>query len=486
MNSIYRDIAERTGGDIYIGVVGPVRTGKSTFVSQFIQKVILPNITDKNDKKRTVDELPQSADGKTIMTTQPKFVPSGGVKITLGDKSTANVRLIDCVGYPVDGAEGLTEDDKPRLVNTPWQSEPIPFEKAAELGTHIVASEHSTVAVVVTTDGSIGDIPRENYVAAEARTIVELDRIGKPYVVVVNSTMPDGDNARAVCDEIAAKYGATVVAVDVQKADKKTMESVVSALLREFPVARIFVNLPKWMRALSADNKVVAEVLATVKKCAESLCKMCDADKLCRGFEGCKFAENVTVSSLDMATGTITYDFTPGKNLYFDIIAEVAGVDVSDEYSLMSFVTKAAYAQQMYDRVKGAFDEADNSGYGVVYPELDKMTVDEPALIRQGNIYGILMHATAPSYHVIKVDVKADISPMIGTQQQSEYLLDQYKKDPKVIWNANMYGRSMAGATEESLMSKCSRMPTEITQKLNKTVGGIVNEKKGGMICVLL
>lgn len=486
MNSIYRDIAERTGGDIYIGVVGPVRTGKSTFVAQFMQKVVLPNITDKNDKKRTVDELPQSADGKTIMTTQPKFVPSGGVKIAVGDSVTANVRLIDCVGYPVSGAEGLWEDDKPRFVDTPWQAEPMPFDKAAELGTHIVATEHSTVCVCVTTDGTFGDLPRESFVAAEARTLAELNDSGKPYVVVVNSAEPQGETAEKLCEEFKEKYGAKCIAVDLKKADKKTLESVVGALLSQFAVTRILVELPKWMRALESDNKVIADILSTVKEGAAKLKRMSDAEEFCEQFERCKYVERVTVKQSDMSTGCVTYNLKPVSELYFTMIAELAGVDVTDEYSLMSFVTKAAYAQQMYDRVKGAFDEADASGYGVVYPSTDKMTVSDPQLIKQGNIYGVLLQADSPSYHIVKVDVKTEVSPMVGTEEQSKYLIEQYKRDPQTIWNANMYGRSMAGATEESLTSKCSNMPVEIKQKLVKTIGRIVNENKGGMICVLL
>lgn len=486
MKSIYRDIAERSGGDIYLGVVGPVRTGKSTFVAQFMQKIVLPNIVDKNDKKRAVDELPQSADGKTIMTTQPKFVPSNGVKITLSDKFTANVRLIDCVGYAVDGAEGLTEDDKPRLVNTPWSEEPMPFEQAAEIGTRTVATEHSTVAVVVTTDGTIGDIPRANYLEAEDMSIRELQNVGRPFVVVVNSKSPNSPEATALCEGLRHKYGVTAIAMDVQKADKKSLEEVLSSLLREFPVNRICIDLPKWMRALENDNEVVAQILEKVKLGCGKLSKMRDAELLCDDLMQTGLAKSVAVSSSDMATGAIKYEFVPKENLFFDVVGKEAGIDIADEYALMSFVTSAGYAKRMYERVSGAFKEADNNGYGIVYPELDRMTVDEPSLIKQGNIYGVLMRATAPSYHIVRVDVKAEVSPMVGTEQQSNNLMERYKQNPQSIWNADMYGRSMASVTEESLMSKCTAMPVEIKQKLTKTIGKIVNENKGGLICFLL
>ena len=486
MKSIYRDIAERSGGDIYLGVVGPVRTGKSTFVTQFMQKIVLPNIDDKNDKKRAVDELPQSADGKTIMTTQPKFVPNNGVKITLSDKSTANVRLIDCVGYAVDGAEGLAEEGEARLVNTPWSDEPIPFERAAEIGTRAVATEHSTIAVVVTTDGTIGEIPRTNYLRAEEASIRELQQVGKPFVVVVNSKLPNAPETAALCDGLRTKYGVTAVAMDVLKADKKSLEEVLSLLLSEFPVNRICIDLPKWMRALENDNELISQILQKVKTSCGKIARMRDAQLLCEDLSQLGLTKSVTISSSDMASGTVTYRMEPRENLFFDVIGKEAGIDIADEYALMSFVTNASYAKRMYERVNGAFREADANGYGIVYPELDRMSVDEPTLIKQGNIYGVLMRASAPSYHIVRVDVKAEVSPMVGTEQQSNNLMERYKQNPQSIWNADMYGRSMASVTEESLMSKCSAMPAEIKQKLTKTIGKIVNENKGGLICFLL
>lgn len=486
MKSIYQDIAERTDGNIYVGVVGPVRTGKSTFVRQFMQKLILPNISDKNDKKRATDELPQSADGKTIMTTQPKFVPSNAVAITLTDKSAAKVRLVDCVGYPVAGAEGLMEDDKPRLVNTPWSDEPIPFDRAAEIGTHAVATEHSTVAVVVTTDGSIGEIPRENFVSAEERTIRELTESGKPFVVVVNSTRPDSEQAKIVTAGITDKYGVTALTIDAATADKKTMEEVLTAIVKEFPVTHVSLDLPKWVRALSNDNALVEELTSAVRNAANKLDTMNKIDRFVDELSSLSFADKVTVGSLNLATGEVRVNLAPVPELFFDIIGKEAGVDVKDEYSLMSFVTSAAYAQKMFDRLKGAFDEADANGYGIVYPDKERLTLEEPQLIKQGNVYGVLIRASAPSYHIVRVDVKTEVSPMVGTEQQSKYLLEQYKNDPATIWNANMFGRSMAGVTEEGLSGKCTNMPQEIKQKLTKTLGRIVNENRGGLICFLL
>lgn len=486
MNNIYRDIAERTGGDIYLGVVGPVRSGKSTFVSQFINKIIAPNISDVNEKKRATDELPQSADGKIIMTTQPKFVPNNAVKITLDDKASANVRLIDCVGYLVDGAEGHLDGDRARLVNTPWSSEPMTFEQAAEIGTKIVATEHSTVAVVVTTDGSFGEIPRSSYFAAEDRAIVELQNAGKPFVVILNTTAPNSEQTLALAEEISAKHGVTVIPLDVLNADKKALEDVVGRILAEFPVVRIAVNLPKWMRALKSENSVIAKLLYELKIGSQNVFRMKDADSLSDSIAKCDFVESFAVNDLDMAKGVATFEISPKKDLFFRMLSEEAETSLDDEYSLMKFVAGASVANREYNNIRGALEEADANGYGVVYPQTSKMTLDEPQMIKQGSVYGVLLKAQAPSYHIIKVNVNAEVSPMVGTEQQSKYLLDEYKANPQAIWNANMFGRSMAGIAEEGLNGKCARMPVEVKQKLCKTVGRIVNENKGGLICLLL
>lgn len=486
MNNIYQDISERTNGDIYIGVVGPVRSGKSTFVANFMEKLILPNIADKNDKARAVDELPQSADGKIIMTTQPKFVPNTAVKLMLDDKSTANVRLIDCVGYLVEGAEGHLEGDKMRLVNTPWSSEPIPFERAAEIGTQKVATEHSTIAVVVTTDGSIGDIPRQNYISAEERAVRELKLAGKPFIVVLNCKHPSEEHVQELSLALQEKYGVTVLPLDVQSANSKQLEEVLHCILKEFPVRRIAINLPKWMRALGKDNKIIVDIIDKLKANCSQIDRMKDAEKLSHVFTECQYLETAEVSALSMGSGVANFALTPKSDLFFQVLSEEAQMEIKDEYSLMSFVTSSAYAKNRYESMKDALDEADANGYGIVYPNMDRMALNEPEMVKQGNIYGVRLKATSPSYHIIRVDVATEVSPMVGTEQQSQYLLAEYKQNPDAIWNTNMFGKTMAGLAKEGLEGKCSAVPVEIKQKLTRTLGKIVNENRGGLICLLL
>ena len=486
MNNIYQDISERTNGDIYIGVVGPVRSGKSTFVKNFMEKLILPNIGNKNERKRATDELPQSADGKIIMTTQPKFVPNNAVRLSLDDKATANVRLIDCVGYLIEGAEGHLEGDKARLVNTPWSTEPIPFEKAAEIGTQKVAAEHSTIAVVVTTDGSIGEIPRQNYVSAEERVVKELKLAGKPFIVVLNCKKPNDAHSIELAATLQEKYGVAVLPLNVLSADGAQMEEVLQGILKEFPVRRLAVNLPTWMRALSTDNKVIVDILDKIKAHSAQINKMKDADKLAAAFEDCQYLSGAQIESLDMGSGIATCTLTPKQDLFFQVLSEEAHMDITDEYSLMSFVTAAAYAKNRFEAMKDALDEADANGYGIVYPQMERMELNEPEMVKQGNIYGVRLKATSPSYHIVRVDVATEVSPMVGTEQQSQYLLAEYKQNPQAIWNTNMFGKTMAGLAKEGLEGKCSSMPVEIKQKVARTLGKIVNENRGGLICLLL
>ncbi len=486
MNNIYQDISERTNGDIYIGVVGPVRSGKSTFVTSFMTKLILPNIADPNDRERATDELPQSADGKTIMTTQPKFVPNTAVRLSLSDKATANVRLIDCVGYLVDGAEGHLEGDKMRLVNTPWSTEPIPFEKAAEIGTQKVATEHSTVAVVVTTDGSIGEIPRQSYISAEERVVRELKTAGKPFVVVLNCTDVNNEHVQELAAALQEKYGVAVLPLNVRSADVTELESVLQSILKEFTVRRIAIDLPLWMRALEKDNKFITEIIERIKSRCNEVCKMKDAEKLIGAFDECNFSETVEVKDLNMGSGVVTYAFSPKSDLFFRVLSDEAQMEIKDEFSLMSFVTSAAYAKKRFESMKDALDEADANGYGIVYPKTDDMSLNEPEIVKQGNVYGVRLKATSPSYHIIRVDVNTEVSPMVGTEQQSQYLLAEYKQNPDAIWNTNMFGKTMAGIAKEGLEGKCSAMPVEVKQKLAKTVKRIVNENRGGLFCLIL
>ena len=485
MNNIYGDIATRTNGNIYIGVVGPVRTGKSTFITNFMQKLIVPNIEDINEKRRCIDELPQSADGKMIMTTQPKFVPDKAVEINLADKKVARIRMIDCVGYLVEGAEGHMDGDKERLVNTPWHSEALPFEKAATIGTQKVASEHATVCVVVTTDGSIGDIARKNYISAEERAVRDVKSSSKPFVVVLNTVDPTSEATIGLCRTLEEKYAVPVLPMNVSNADVSQLEKVLLAILNEFPIRRLAVNLPNWMRALPRDNKVIVEIIDKLKDSSVGIDKIKDSKQLCANLQ-CDYVSSVDVDAIDCGSGTVTYNATTEKGLFFKVLSEEANEEIIDELSLMNYVTSSSYAKRHFETFKDAIAEADANGYGVVYPLMEKMHLDEPVVIKQGNIYGVQLTAKAPSYHIVKVDVSTDVSPMVGTEQQSQYLLDEYKINPLKILNTNMFGRTISGIARDELLGKCTSMPIEVKQKLTRTVGRIVNENKGGLICILL
>lgn len=484
--NIYEDIAERTNGDVYIGVVGPVRTGKSTFITRFMQKTVLPEVADKNVKKRMTDELPQSADGKTIMTTEPKFVPNEAVRLTFENKITLNLRMIDCVGYVVDGAEGQDEDGKQRLVNTPWSAEPMPFDKAAETGTYKVVSEHSTVAVVVTTDGSVTGLPRQNYVSAEERVIGELQSIGKPFVVVLNTKTPNSDGVRELSESLSAKYGTAVVPMSVAEAEKKDFEDLLQTVLGEFPVRRIAVDMPKWMRTLPKDNSVIADILEKVRL-GSSIQKMCEAEKVIEGFSGEPTdVEQPQITAVDMGKGTINVEIKPKNSLFYKMLSEEAQTEIADEFALINYVTQSSYAKRRFDELKNALDEADATGYGVVEPKISGVTLGEPEMIKQGNLYGVKIMATAPSYHIIKVDVNSQISPIVGSEEQSNYLLDGFKANPQNILQTNMFGKTISDIAEGDLNEKCGAMSPELREKLTKTVNRIVNENKGGLICFLL
>ena len=483
---LYGDIAERTNGDIYVGVVGPVRTGKSTFVSKFMESLVLPNITEQNEKNRAVDELPQSADGKTVMTTQPKFVPSESVGIKLKDNLSLNVRLIDCVGYMVDGAAGAYEDDKQRLVKTPWSQKEMPFEQAAELGTKKVVAEHSTIAVVVTNDGSITEIPRANYVPAEERVVNELKALGKPFVLILNTSRPESQETEKLRSALAEKYDVTTLTVDVKNMSADTVAEIMEAVLGEFPVSSVKVNLPKWMRTLDISNSVIREIVKEVSDKSLAVKKMKDCDLLENMFEGSQNIYPCKGVVIEAGKGVAECEIQARPELFFKMLSEEADCDIGDEYSLMHYVKQLTFAKKEYEKVSRALQAAEETGYGIVMPNDDTMHLETPELLKQGSQFGVKLKASAPTLHIMKVDVETTVSPIVGSQQQSEYMLSSFEADPKSIWNTNMFGKSLSELAKEGLCSKVSAMPVDVQNKVRKTVGRVVNENKGGLLCILL
>lgn len=487
---IYKDISHRTGGDIYIGVVGPVRTGKSTFITRFMEKLVLPNISNKLQKQIATDEMPQSADGKTIMTTQPKFIPANAVKVQFKNNSSAKIRLVDCVGYFVEGAVGHEEDDKPRLVKTPWDDKEIPFEKAAEIGTKKVITDYSTIGVVVTTDGSIGEISRANYVKAEEKVISELKKINKPFVIVLNSKNPENDKTIKLAEELEIKYGVTVITINVDKMSAEDISSIMEKVLLEFPMCGFNVDIPKWMQTLPVTNLVVSEIIENVKKSSQGMKKMRDFAELSLAFEQSEKFEGIDVSELRLGDGVCEYTVKPKQDLYYKVLSEECGEEILDDYQLMSYIKGFSDSKKRFAKIKDALSEAEENGYGVVLPTIEEMNLEEPELVKQGGRYGVKLKASAPSLHIMKVDVATEVAPIVGTEKQGEdlinYIMSKFEDNPQGIWETNMFGKSLHELVKEGLNDKLTAMPKEAQGKMRKTLTRIVNENKGGLICILL
>lgn len=486
---IYNDIAERTSGEIYIGVVGPVRTGKSTFVSKFMETLVIPNISGKNKRQVATDELPQSAIGKTIMTTEPKFVPANAVAVQFG-KITAKIRLIDCVGYLVDGAVGHEEDGGPRMVKTPWSEEFVPFEKAAEIGTQRVISEHSTIGVLMTTDGTIGDLPRASFIAPEERVVSELKSLNKPFVIVLNTVDPSSESAAALAGSLAEKYSAPVLPVNVKDITEDDLNKIIETVLYEFPVKSIDVDIPAWMRALPPSNPIIASVLKEVAENAQKMAKMCDYTVMENMFGASDEMNVPSVVDVKLATGTLYYKADAKPELFYKVLSDECGEALGGEFDLMNYVRGLKDAKSTYLKLKQALEDASETGYGVVSPSVEEMTLAEPEVVKQGGKYGVKLKAKAPSLHILKVDVEAEVSPVVASEQQGEelvrYLLSEFENNPGGIWETNMFGKPLSLLVRESIAAKLDAMPTNVRGKMKRTITRIVNEGKGGVICILL
>lgn len=486
---IYKDIAERTGGDIYLGVVGPVRTGKSTFIKRFMETLVLNRIEDEHQRTRAVDELPQSADGKTIMTTEPKFVPNEAVRLKL-DNTVANVRLIDCVGYLVDGALGHEENEKPRLVRTPWSEEDMPFETAAEMGTDKVIREHSTIGVIVTTDGTVTDLERERYVSAEERVVREMKSKEKPFIVVLNSKNPDLPETAKLAESLSERYGVPVVPMNVAKADGNEFAEILVKILMEFPIQRIDIDLPRWMRALSPEHRYIVDTLNALRTGDLNFEKMRDYEKLYDIFSNSDALDSNPDIVVDSATGTIQLHFKPKEGVFYQALAEQCGCDIGDDYQLMRYVVRTGNAVKEYEKIRSALNDVKENGYGIVMPDMDEMELQEPELVKKGSQFGIKLKASAPSLHIMRVDVQTEVNPIIGSEQQSEELvtslMSQFENNKQGIWETNMFGKPLSVLVRDDLNGKVSNMPVDSQKKLRKTMTRIINEGRGGVLCILL
>ncbi|KPV55676.1 MULTISPECIES: stage IV sporulation protein A [Paenibacillus] len=487
---IFKDIAERTGGDIYLGVVGAVRTGKSTFIKRFMESIVLPNIQNEADRIRATDELPQSAAGRTIMTTEPKFVPNNAVQLHVAEGLNVNVRLVDCVGYVVEGAKGYEDENGPRMINTPWFDEAIPFQEAAEIGTRKVIQEHATLGVVITTDGSIAEIPRASYVDAEERIINELKEVGKPFIVIVNSTRPQSDAVIELRNELQAKHDVPVVAMSVANMSEDDMMSVLREVLYEFPVHEVNVNLPSWVMVLEENHWLRSSFENSVRETVQDIRRLRDVDRVVSHFEEYEFIDKAALAGMNMGQGVAEIDLYAPDELYDRILMEVVGVEIRGKDHLLQLMQDFTHAKREYDHFAEALEMVKTTGYGIAPPTLAEMALDEPELIRQGSRFGVRLKATAPSIHMIRVDVESEFSPIIGTEKQSEelvrYLMQDFEDNPLKIWESDIFGRSLHSIVREGIQGKLAMMPDNARYKLQETLGRIINEGSGGLIAIIL
>lgn len=489
-NNILSDIAQRTGGDIYLGVVGPVRTGKSTFVKRFMELMVIPNIKDIYDRERAKDELPISGAGKTITTTEPKFVPNEAIEINMNSKVSLKVRLVDCVGYTVDGALGYEEDDEPRMVRTPWFDYEVPFEEAAEIGTRKVITDHSTIGFVITTDGSISDIPRDNYIKAEERVINELMEINKPFIILLNSIHPHKKETLDLVDELAAKYGVTVIPIDAANITQDEIYAILEEVLYEFPVQEVNIKLPRWVDELKEDFYFRENLETGIREVLNDIRRVKDIEKAVEKLSDIENISYVSLKEMNLGTGIASIEVEVPEELFYRCLSDVSGFEVEGTHDIMRLMQDLSVAKKEYDKVADALREVRETGYGVVTPRLEEMLLEEPELIRQGSRFGVKLKAKAPSLHIIRADITTEITPIIGTESQCEelvrYILDEFEEDPAKIWQSNIFGKSLHDLVREGIQNKLHRMPENAQVKLQDTLQRIVNDGSGGLICIII
>jgi stage IV sporulation protein A len=483
---IIRSIAERTGGDIYLGVVGAVRTGKSTFIKKVIEELVVPNIEDEYEKKRALDEIPQSAQGKTIMTTEPKFVPSNAALINIDDFS-ANIRLVDCVGYVIPNAKGYEDENGPRMVKTPWYDEVIPFVEAAEIGTEKVIKDHSSIGIVMTTDGSIGELSRSDYVEAEERVISELKEIGKPFIVILNSAHPMLPETERLALKLKEDYEVPVMPISVENMTERDIYNVLKEALYEFPVLEVDVNMPEWIACLDPKHWLKKEYIESIRESVVEIDKLRDIDSIISHFSGSDHISKSYISNVDVSTGIVTLNLESPASLYNEVLKEIIGVDITSKASLLSLFQEYSIAKQEYDQIKNALHMVKQTGYGVATPSLKDMKLDKPEIIKQGSRYGIKLKAVAPSIHMIRVDVESTFEPIIGSELQSKELIDHLMQDNgKDLWKSEIFGRSLDVIVQEGIQAKLSLLPDNVRYKLNQTLTKLVNKGSGNLFAIVL
>lgn len=487
---LYEQIATRTGGDIYIGVVGPVRTGKSTFIKQFMEQMVLPRMENVYQRERARDELPQSGAGRTIMTAEPKFVPEEAAELQLAGGAACRIRLVDCVGYLVDGALGSTEDDQPRMVTTPWRETPMTMAEAAEIGTRKVIADHATIGLVITTDGSFSELPRAAYAAVEGRVIEELQALGKPFLTLVNTSDPAGEAARQVQADLQERYGAASIAVDCTRLDAGALHAILTGVLYEFPVQQVAVSLPRFVGALEPDHPVQRSVYDSLRTAGAQVHKMRDLETLVHSLTEHPLVAAADIRGMQLGAGEAQVDVQLPDEVFYRIVTEKTGVTITDQADLIPVLSRLSATAREYERVAGALDQAMATGYGVVMPRLEELSLESPEIIKQGGRYGVRLRASASSVHLIRADIKASVTPLVGTEKQSEelvhYLLGEFDGAPEKIWETNIFGKSLSELVGEELSGKLSRMPEEAREKFRETLERIINESTGGLICILL
>ena len=485
---IIKSITERTGGEIYLGVVGAVRTGKSTFIKKVIENLVVPNIEDEYERKRALDEIPQSAQGKTIMTTEPKFVPSNGAKIVIDD-FTANVRLVDCVGYVIPGAKGYEDENGPRMVRTPWYGEEIPFIEAAEIGTEKVIKDHSSIGIVVTTDGSIGEISRNDYVEAEERVVTELKEIGKPFIVVLNSTHPMVAETERMAENLQQKYNVPVMPISIENMTERDIYSILREALYEFPVMEVKVDMPEWIARLAPDNWLKKIYIEKIRESVTEVDKLRDVNDITTHFTDCEYISKAFLSEVNTSNGEVTITLQAPNELFNKVLHDIIGINVSSRADLLTLFQDYNEAKQEYDQIKTALKMVKTTGYGVASPTLADMKLDTPEIIKQGSRYGIKLKAMAPSIHMIRVDVESTFEPIIGSELQSKelinYIMKDYDSNPASIWKSEIFGRSLDVIVKEGIQAKLSMTPENARYKLQQTLSKLVNKGSGNLFAIV-